>query len=199
MSPGSARARGSHNGARSRQPGRAGCRGHSLAEVLVAGGLFALILGTALVILVQGWRAFARGNNQVDGVRQARNCLSLASHELRCLEQVYAPEEGTLEGGTASLVYAITDYSQGGPQKQVRGLGWDSRTGVVSQRFFDPGYQPRLPASQKLIRSRELGCNITDFRLWADSDTHRLFSVSITAQPASKPAYTLTTCVLRRR
>jgi len=174
--------------------------GYTLYEAIVVGGIFILFMAVVSSIWLHGWRSLKKGDQRVNSIRQARLSMAVVVKELRSLERIYSPDESIITSlsGSGFIVFSRQNLDVKPSELQVIGFRKDSATGNLLFIQYDPAYDPAVTSTQKIIRSRIIGNNISSFNLYYDK-FKRIFTVNLTVPYRENQNLTIHTKVIPRR
>lgn len=126
-------------------------RGLSLLEILVAVGIFSIIIVAAFGVLISGRRAFETGDVQIEVEQEARRAVDYMSKELRQASSVKitAPAEGA-SGSSVTFEVPYDVDGDGDVINSLGGIEWSNDSGGIGTITYSL-------ASGQALRNLSLG------------------------------------------
>lgn len=145
--------------------------GMTLIEILIAGGLFVLVLVLVGQLTVAAYTSNTRTTSKNQALRDGTIAVDRLDRELSMCSRVLLPTplvpETVYHGGGQGAVPLVfrTYTSKASPSEQVVAYRFDANQKILERLVYDPGFDPGVPASQVLEEpARELAQWVEDFR-----------------------------------
>lgn len=176
--------------------------GHTLVEALIMSAIFLVTVYIASSILIDGWKAFLRGDLRADAIQKARNTLYRICKEVRNSEKILSPNKDILkaEAGSTSIVFSRINYSGETPVREILGYAVDASAGTLSLIKYDSSYDPEKKETQKVISSKIIMQDVTDlrFNLNPDKEKENLLKICLSLKTKDGTPINLESQVQRR-
>ncbi|MCL5773916.1 MAG: hypothetical protein M1536_05995 [Firmicutes bacterium] len=176
--------------------------GHTLLEVLIISAIFLATVCIASSILIDGWKAFLRGDLRADAIQKARNTLYRICKDIRNSENILSPGKDILkaEAGADSIVYSRINYSGDVPVREIFGYSIDAPSGTVLLIKYDSSYDPEKKETQKVLSSKIIMKDVTglSFNLNPDPEKDDLLKIRLSSKNKEGTPVNLESQVQRR-
>jgi len=144
----------------------------TLIEVLVAMGIFSVILTLVVVLFVNGYHTYSGESVKTYRFRRSAIALDAACRELRHVERIYSPDISLLsqnegyapvKGKTPPFTFVEHDPSSGA--EAVVAYSTDKASHALVRMLYDPQYDPNDASTQRIVAQKNMAQSVNDLTL----------------------------------
>lgn len=150
-------------------------RGTTLLEVMVAMGIFGLLLTLVTSLYVTGFRTYKKGSGYASLVRTTATAFDRMSRELRQCHKIYSPSQGNLTPLALASGYIpfagqntpfiFVRYNAAVGANQVLAYTVDKRQSALLRLVYDPAFDPNTPSTQTVLEEKSVLPSVSNFSL----------------------------------